>query len=659
MPGKPINEKLERMAHDLAESEEKFYNLVEGSIQGVVVHRDMHPVFTNQTMADILGYTREEILGLDTLLRIFHPDEHARLRGYKTARMRGEHAPPQYEVKALRKDGSVIWLYSGVMVINWQGAPAIQMASFDITERKLAEEELKKINRDLQQEIRVRKKAEEKATAANHAKSDFLANMSHELRTPLNAVTGFSELLSSVVTDKKQKNYLEAIKIAGKSLLNLINDILDLSKIEAGRLDLQYAPVNPRMIFTEIEQIFKMKAAMKTLGFILEVDPNLPSVLMLDETRLRQILLNLVGNAIKFTEQGYIKLSAKKISRAADASAIDLAIAVEDTGVGISEEDQKSIFDAFKQRNGQDVNKYGGAGLGLSICKRLAEMMDGEISVASAPERGAVFQILFRNVRISASEDPESEEEPFDMADLSFERAKVLVVDDVDSNRELIRELLLNVNLEVLTAEDGQEAIIMAGEYRPDAILMDIRMPVMDGIEAAKQLKRYPETREIPIIALTASARKNDMLELLKIGLDGYLTKPVRLPRLFGELSKWLTLADKADPPRGDGETTEDPERPAHRSSPTPAGLERIPELTAVLETEMLPWLQKIGGVIKISEIKRFRERVNQLGEDYNEPRFIHYAERLREQEAAFNVASIGMILAEFPGVGDVEGQGG
>ncbi|MCP4694400.1 MAG: response regulator [Desulfobacterales bacterium] len=635
----------ERMARELVESKEKFHNLMAGSIQGVVVHRDLHPLFANQTMADIIGCTREEILELDTMLEIFHPDEHARLVEYKNARMRGDYAPSEYEVRGVRKEGSIIWLHCGIMRINWRGAPAIQMTVFDITERKLAEEELIRINRDLQQEIRVRKRAEEKAKAANYAKSDFLANMSHELRTPLNAVTGFSELLSFVVTDTKQKGYLEAIKTAGKSLLTLINDILDLSKIEAGRMDIEYAPVNPRMIITEIEQIFKMKTAGKTLGFIVDIAPDIPPALMLDETRLRQILLNLVGNALKFTERGYIKLSAKRIPHKSDSDKIDLVVTVEDTGSGISREDQKRIFDAFKQRSGQDARKYGGAGLGLSICKRLTEMMNGEISVTSEPDQGAVFEILLREVGVSLSEVLELEEEPFDITEISFEKGKVLVVDDVHSNRELIRELLTKVNLGVLTAENGQEAIIMAGEYQPDVILMDIRMPVMDGIEATKLLKRYPETKGIPIVALTASARPRDREELMKSGLSGYLTKPVRLPALFGELSKWLKRADEATPPRDDHE---EKDAPAHPSSER---IEKFSRLLEITRTEMLPWREKIQGVMKITDLRLFRARIKQLGEEYNAPQFIAFAEKMEEYESSFNVANIEKALAEFPGI--------
>ena len=317
----------------------------------------------------------------------------------------------------------------------------------------------------------------EKAVRANNAKSEFLTNMSHELRTPLNAVIGFSQLLSSMVTDPKQKTYTHSIRTAGKSLLKLINDILDLSKIESGMMEVNYLPVEPRRIFNEIRHIFREKTEGKGLSYITEIDESLPDSLMLDETRLRQILLNLVGNAIKFTDTGFVKLAVKRsgvktkdfghgLTRIdTDKRRVDIVISVEDTGKGIPPDEQDSIFEPFKQQQGQSVSKYGGTGLGLSISKRLTEMMKGRISVESEPGKGSTFTIVLENVEIprTGAEVPREEWDDFNLDSVSFEPARVLVVDDVESNRLMLGEVLNRVNLESLTASNGEEALFTAG----------------------------------------------------------------------------------------------------------------------------------------------------------------------------------------------------
>ncbi|MCP4686681.1 MAG: response regulator, partial [Desulfobacterales bacterium] len=481
--------------------------------------------------------------------------------------------------------------------------------------------------------------AKEKAEAANHAKSVFLANMSHEIRTPLNAVTGFSELLSSLVSDKKQKSYLDSIKTAGKSLLTLINDILDLSKIEAGMMEMEYERVNPGMIFHEIEQIFNMSITGKGLQFIIDIDDDLPSALIIDETRLRQVLVNLVGNAVKFTQKGYIRLSARMIYKKEDRSEIDLIVSVEDTGVGIPEEDQKDIFESFKQRHGQSAGKYGGTGLGLSISKRLVEMMGGRIAVSSRLGVGTTFEITLESVHAAASEGVVEDEESLDMAHITFNHAKILVVDDVESNRDLLKEILSAVELDVLTAVNGQEAILLAEEYRPDAIIMDIRMPVMDGVEATKRLKENPKTMDAPIIALTASVRSSDKNNMLKIGMDGYLAKPVRTRELLGELSRYLAHARK-----------EAPGSPAGRSSRASImeEIRKNPELNEIVRENIAPACGKLSQAMKMSEVKAFGEELKNLGREYNVETLEGYGAELEEAAKSYNLMDIDSILNEL-----------
>lgn len=384
-------------------------------------------------------------------------------------------------------------------------------------------------------------KEKEKAEVANKAKSEFLANMTHELRTPLNAVIGFSELLSSMMQDDKQKSYVQSIKTAGRSLLTLINDILDLSKIESNMLEIKPNIVNIEGIIGEIEQIFKIKLERKGIEFLVDIDESLPNALVLDEVRIRQILLNLIGNADKFTEKGFIKIGVRKLSIDDAETNVDFSITVEDSGIGIPEKDIEQIFESFKQHDALDTRRFGGTGLGLAICKKLAMAMGGEISVSSVLGEGSVFQICLQNISIASNEETLlSQDDLFRLENTLFEPAKILVVDDIESNREVLQETLAKIGLKVMLAENGKIALELISENKPDLIFMDIRMPVLDGIETTLKLKANPETGKIPVIALTASSSIKDKETIVGSGFDGYLTKPYEVSELISILSKFL-----------------------------------------------------------------------------------------------------------------------
>lgn len=483
--------------------------------------------------------------------------------------------------------------------------------------------------------------AKEAADRANRAKSEFLANMSHEIRTPLNSVIGFSELLASQVRDPKQQNYLSAIQTGGRSLLMLINDILDLSKIEAGRLEISPEPVNLKMLIEEVRQIFTMKVSEKHLEFFIDIDPAIPNALFLDEARLRQVLLNLVGNAVKFTDAGHIAIKARGKFSPDTSEHVDILLAVEDSGIGIPEDQIDSVFESFKQQDGQSTRKYGGTGLGLTITKRLIELMNGRISLQSIVGEGSVFEIVLHRVPLASEALVTMQKQAtLDVQGCVFEPRRVLVVDDVQANRDLLREWLAQTGLEVIEAEDGEQAVQMAQTEQPDLMLMDLRMPKMDGYTAIKHLKQKSQTAAIPVFALTATATSDEAAKTIRAGFSGYLTKPLDLQTLLTELSQFL--------PRKDTEQVEaTPEETTLEF--WPQDVMRTLELRDRLCTDFLPIWETLTGAMDMDEIEEFAEQLSTVGDEYQATGIRRYAEQLRDWAQQFDVVQTEAMLRIFP----------
>lgn len=386
--------------------------------------------------------------------------------------------------------------------------------------------------------------AKEFAETANKVKSEFLANMSHEIRTPLNAILGFAELLKSSIKDDINIEYLNGISISGKSLLNLINDILDLSKIESGRLEIKKKEIDIYSIIKEFQQVFGIKASEKGLKYEIIIHNDLPELLLLDEIRLRQIILNLLGNAFKFTHKGGVYFSIKAENYKSKSKVLDLVLEIRDTGIGIRKEEQKNIFEAFRQQDGQNTRRYEGSGLGLTISKRLVELMDGKIELKSEYGKGSTFKITIPSVSTTNENSIKIDSLDF-VEDIIFEPANILVAEDAKTNREVIKGYLKNSNLNVMEAENGKEAIeIVKDKNNISLILMDLQMPVMDGYQATKFLKEKEETKNIPIIVLTASLLTGEKKEIKKL-CNKLLLKPIKKIDLVIELSKYLSYQKK------------------------------------------------------------------------------------------------------------------
>ena len=394
--------------------------------------------------------------------------------------------------------------------------------------------------------------AKKEAENATRSKSEFLANMSHEIRTPLNAILGYSEIIEGKIIDKSNLEYLEGIMTSGNSLLRLINDILDLSKMEAGRIEIQKHPSDPHKVIDDIKKIFGTRIKEKGLYFKVNVDDTLPKCLMLDDTRLRQVLFNILGNAVNFTSSGGITINVMwkdKIEKFFKSS-VNLCFEIIDTGIGIPEDQLETIFEAFKQQKHQSIGKYGGTGLGLNISKRLVKMMGGELLVKSKIGVGSIFCIKLDDVNIALLQDEDSEQTI--MFEGFLKNGKILLVEDVESNRKVLKGFLESHNVEIIEAENGEIGVEKARKYLPDVILMDIHMPVMGGYEAMKIIRNDKQIKDIPIIALSASVFKTDEKNLKEI-CNSYLSKPISKKVFINELANYIEFekvssgSDKTD----------------------------------------------------------------------------------------------------------------
>ena len=522
-----------RLYADLQSTQEEYRTLYDNAIEGLFRISPQGVLLSaNPTLARILGF--ENVLALldeyrELLDRIFLSQEQV---GQFLSQLEEHRLVNGFEAQGVTRDGRTFWMaLTARLNRDADQGDYIDGSLMDISERVEREQA------DKQRQI---------AEAATVAKSDFLANMSHEIRTPMNAILGFSKLVMETSLDRKQHEYVTSINNAAGNLLTLINDILDFSKIEAGKLNLEHRPFKLTDTLAEVERLFRTELRKRNLHLVVEdttpEHPDFPEtgILIGDSLRLQQVLVNLVGNAVKFTKVGEIRLSFEVLEVGPET--VTLQVAVADTGIGIGEEQQARLFESFEQAESSTTRRFGGTGLGLTICRRLVEVMGGEIGVESEPGRGSTFRFTARFGLPDAGTALPKPTGTRDRDASILQGRRILVAEDNPINQQLALEFLQRSGALVQIAENGRAAVDEATADDYDAILMDIHMPELDGLEATRALRE--QDLKMPIIAVSADALSTRRSAALEAGCDAYVTKPIDFEELLGELARLLPDID-------------------------------------------------------------------------------------------------------------------
>ncbi|TAN48224.1 MAG: PAS domain S-box protein, partial [Methylococcaceae bacterium] len=528
-------------AEQLRQAEARFRSAFDASAIGMVlVDLDGRFIQANGAMCRIVGYAQEELLQ-KTFQEITHPEDlEADLAHYRQL-LAGQDSGYQMEKRYIHKDGHSVWIWLTVSrVCTPEGTPLYFVAQIqDISERKKIEAELIE--------------AKEAAETANQAKSAFLANMSHEIRTPMNAIIGLTQLALNQTPAPEMRDYLEKISSSSESLLGIINDILDLSKSEAGHMSIEHVAFSLSGVLRNLDNLFAIRAEEKHIGFLIEVADDVPRRLVGDGLRLQQILANLLSNAIKFTAQGKVTLTVA-LTGQQDGRA-KLHFCVTDTGIGLSESEMSQLFQPFSQADSTITRRFGGTGLGLAISKNLLALMGSEFALASTPGQGASFSFELLFDVAARSEDAQAEEGAPGALSLELagnaqglRGARILVAEDNAINQQVARAYLELSGFVVEIVDNGRAALARLENGSFDAVLMDVHMPVMGGVEATRLIRGQARHARLPIIALTAGVTPEERENCLAAGMDDFIAKPIVPKTLLAALARWLKPVQTQQP---------------------------------------------------------------------------------------------------------------
>ncbi len=580
-------------------------------------------------MYALYGITKDTFSGAyDAWVAGLHPDDKVRGDDEIQMAINGE-KEFNTEFRVLWPDKSIHTIRALAIVQRDESGNALHIVgtNWDITTQKQNEQAL------------IKSKIE--ADSANKAKSEFLANMSHEIRTPMNAILGFSEALYHKLDSKQHQNMVKSILNGGNLLMSLLNDILDLSKIEAGKLDISPQPVDLNNLLQEIIMLFKEKAQVKGVDLFYNLSSGFPTGVMLDEIRIKQVFFNLVGNAIKFTHKGYVKIHLFFEYNSEDNG--QLTIDVEDTGIGIPESQQQIIFESFRQQSGQSNREYGGTGLGLAISKRLVEKMNGTISVASKVGDGSIFKIVFSEMKTTNIETIAKDDFEI-IQNITFEKASILVVDDIATNIEAIENLLSDTNITVLSAENGDLALEILKNSSPDLIMLDMRMPGKDGYEMAKIIKNNTQYNHIPIIAYTASVHSSSKIDDSG-NFNGLLWKPVKRSELFNQLCKFLKYKVVVD------EVDDTVSNEINYLITDEVTISKLPEIVNILKDNYLKEWELIKDSYILFKIEEFANKLLAIARENKIIVLMNYSNEIKENLENLNLDDLKRTLYQFPDI--------